>query len=277
MDDPEFQSSVEFILQKYKVRSSSSKPTSSWKVGPPSAAFTIHPLLGRNSVGSRPRQSRVTIVLNFPESSAKYDAGKTHNKHHHKMMTNLQSVSLIASEVPSHQREEINAHHVWNWRLGRRRLKEAAKKRQKKSKVSLKSFICQRNGVELAEGEMLHELWRQYAEDFLQNHKINEEDASLRSDLKDILPKMELIGAKIEVTKAKCSSIVGTRGIIIMDSKNMFTLVNMDGRVIHLPKVDLAFQLSIGSMSFLYFGKFLTMRIADRCVKAYKNVQSHEL
>uniref|UniRef100_A0A1B0GM80 Ribonuclease P protein subunit p29 n=2 Tax=Phlebotomus papatasi TaxID=29031 RepID=A0A1B0GM80_PHLPP len=143
--------------------------------------------------------------------------------------------------------------------------------------MSSKHFICQRKGVSLDDAEMLHDLWSQYAEGFLKQHNINEDNVKSRSDLKDIVQKMELIGAKIEIKKAKCSSIVGTRGIIIMDSKNMLTLVNLAGRVIHLPKIDCVFEMSIGNLTLLVFGKFLTMRIADRCVKTYKNVLSHEL
>ncbi|XP_055694299.1 uncharacterized protein LOC129796412 [Lutzomyia longipalpis] len=193
------------------------------------------------------------------------------------MTTNLQSTSLIAAELPARQREDVNPNHMWSWRVGKRRshFKES-KKKPKKARVALRNFICNRNGVGVADGEILNNLWTQYAKDFLEKHGINPGTIDTRTDYKDILPKMELIGARIEVKKAKCSSIVGKCGVIIMDSKNMFTLVSDEGRVIHLPKMDLAFELSIQNMIVLFYGKFLTMRIADRCVKAYKSVQSHE-
>ncbi|GAB0097184.1 hypothetical protein DMENIID0001_127960 [Sergentomyia squamirostris] len=194
------------------------------------------------------------------------------------MITNLQSVSLIAAELPPQQRNEINTHHVWHWKGPRRRQEvKGGKKSVKKSRFPTRHFIGGRNSVGIKEAEVLHDLWQQYAKDFFEKHNISQVDANIRLDLKDILPKMELIGAKITVTKAKCHSIVEKCGIIIMDSRNMFTVVKMEGGVIHLPKNDLAFELNVGDMTLVFFGKFLTMRIADRCVRTYKNVQSHEL
>ena len=80
--------------------------------------------------------------------------------------------------------------------------------------------------------------------------------------LKDVT-KYEFIGEKLEVIESKNKDLVGVRGKVINETRNMFELDN--GK--KLVKNQSVFDISIGKEVFRVDGKLLVGRPEDRIKK----------
>jgi len=74
---------------------------------------------------------------------------------------------------------------------------------------------------------------------------------------------MELIGSKLEVISSKNPSLMGIRGIITYETKNMFILDNQK----KLIKSQSKFKISLDGKTFEIEGRVLQNRPEDRIKK----------
>jgi len=79
---------------------------------------------------------------------------------------------------------------------------------------------------------------------------------------KEVL-KAELIGCKLEVINSKNPSLIGMAGMIIDETKNMFTLDNKK----KLIKSQSVFKIGIKGKTYEIDGKILQTRPEDRIKK----------
>lgn len=108
----------------------------------------------------------------------------------------------------------------------------------------------------------------------------------------DIL-KVDFHGAKISVVRSKNPSLVGAKGIVILDTKGTFKIVSKDDKIRSklktqhnnptvslkltlyfeipaIPKNDSVFLVHWNDIQLTVFGKHLNTRPAERSVKKYK-------
>ncbi|XP_058834196.1 ribonuclease P protein subunit p29 [Topomyia yanbarensis] len=116
----------------------------------------------------------------------------------------------------------------------------------------------------------LNRLWRGYMARYLGKEKLpDESDAQYNQFTLDFL-RADFHGAKMSVTRAKNPSLVGIKGIVILDTKGTFKFVSKDNKVRTIPKADSVFQISWNNVDITVFGKHLNSRPAERSVKKIK-------
>ena len=124
-----------------------------------------------------------------------------------------------------------------------------------KEKKEFKNFI------------QMNELWNGYVTKVLGVDK--PEYLSAESVL-ERLSKMDYHGALIEVTRSKTKGIIGLRGIVIQDTKNMFVLVTENDTVKMIPKYDNLFQIEVLGVKFTIVGTNICMKPELRSTKPSK-------
>ncbi|KAI8051106.1 Rof/RNase P-like protein [Syncephalis plumigaleata] len=118
--------------------------------------------------------------------------------------------------------------------------------------------------------EPLHTLWTQY---------ISEVQGTSNSP-HTLLPKLlkaDLHGSVMKVVRSRCPSYVGTTGIMIMETKNLFRIIDQRNRLISVPKANSVFALSINQHEYIIYGSQFCYRAADRAVKKFKGQNTIDL
>jgi ribonuclease P protein subunit POP4 len=92
-----------------------------------------------------------------------------------------------------------------------------------------------------------------------------------------ILHKSDFHGAKLKVSSSKCASLVGHKGIVLMDSKGTFSIISKDNVLRVIPKSDSMFELKWKNARFTVYGKHLCYRSAERSTKKIKTLELCEL
>lgn len=88
-----------------------------------------------------------------------------------------------------------------------------------------------------------------------------------------ILHKSDFHGAKLKVTSSKCSSLIGHKGIVLLDTKGTFSIISKDNILRVIPKSDSIFELKWKNARFTVFGKHLSYRSAERSTKKIKTIE----
>ncbi|XP_054257433.1 ribonuclease P protein subunit p29 isoform X2 [Macrosteles quadrilineatus] len=129
----------------------------------------------------------------------------------------------------------------------------------------------------------LNNLWRQYFLDSMdfsmfKNKKgtVNVSDKQWEQ-LSAQLYKADYHGAELTVTRAKCPSLVGTRGIVLMDTKNTFRLIATDNIIRTIPKESCVFKLHLQNFSLTLYGRHLCIKPAERSTKKIRSNLSVDL
>ena len=79
-------------------------------------------------------------------------------------------------------------------------------------------------------------------------------------------------GAEVEVTKAKCSSLLNLKGFVVMETRNTFRIIGQDNVVKTVPKMNTSFTFSVDDkVTFSVSGSNMMMKVSDRAVKKWKN------
>ena len=131
--------------------------------------------------------------------------------------------------------------------------------------------------------EAVHQLWRQYMAEFLEETR-----RSGRAAVEARLIKADFHGAKLTVVQSKAASLVGTTGIVVKETENVFHLVTKADRMARVPKAGAVFTLLLGedeaagveeeteggrrrrvSLVTLY-GNHIRQRSGDRVTRKYK-------
>ncbi|RKP10228.1 Rof/RNase P-like protein [Thamnocephalis sphaerospora] len=111
--------------------------------------------------------------------------------------------------------------------------------------------------------EPLHALWCQYI-------------AEVRGSgggAKALLPKLlkaDLHGSMLTVTRSRCPNYVGVTGIMVMETKNIFHIIDRRNKLRAIPKAHSVFSLCIQGHEYLVYGDQFCHRSGDRAAKKFK-------
>eukprot|EP01056_Protomagalhaensia_sp_Gyna25_P006011 Protomagalhaensia_sp_Gyna_25__6010@NODE_942_length_2374_cov_29_269379_g748_i0_p2_GENE_NODE_942_length_2374_cov_29_269379_g748_i0NODE_942_length_2374_cov_29_269379_g748_i0_p2_ORF_typecomplete_len169_score17_47UPF0086/PF01868_16/3e19_NODE_942_length_2374_cov_29_269379_g748_i06361142 len=104
----------------------------------------------------------------------------------------------------------------------------------------------------------LEDLWQQYAIAVIKNPIV--------------LSRMELVGAKVSITKSANPCNILLSGVIIDETKSTFYIQNRQRRVLQIPKKGTHFKLEVGSRSFVVIGDGIERNVAARTKAKLKHV-----
>uniref|UniRef100_A0A182MXV6 Ribonuclease P protein subunit p29 n=1 Tax=Anopheles dirus TaxID=7168 RepID=A0A182MXV6_9DIPT len=124
--------------------------------------------------------------------------------------------------------------------------------------------------VTYADAFRLHKMWCGYFSTILSaKNKPKVKDARYNSVVSCLL-KADYHGAKIRIVRSKQSSVVGMKGIVVLETKGTFKMVSKDNKLRTIPKNDSQFEVITQDMVVTLFGKHLNARPAERSVKKTK-------
>lgn len=106
-----------------------------------------------------------------------------------------------------------------------------------------------------------------------------------------ILMRADYNGAKLQVTRARCSSLIGKSGILAMETKETLKVLQENNELISeyrsicnlfrgitplitvpaIPKNESVFEVRVHNLVLTIFGKHINMRPAERSVKKVKH------
>jgi ribonuclease P protein subunit POP4 len=92
-----------------------------------------------------------------------------------------------------------------------------------------------------------------------------------------ILHKSDFHGAKLKVSSSKNCSLVGKKGIVLLDTKGAFSIISKDNVMRVIPKSDSMFELKWKNARFTVYGKHLCYRSAERATKKIKTIDQFHL
>jgi len=115
----------------------------------------------------------------------------------------------------------------------------------------------------------LHKAWNEYIETFLNL------DISTSAPNQDILhthlAKADYTGCLLMVTRSKCPSYIGVKGIVILETKNTLKIICADDQLRTIPKKDSVFMFIIRKWTFTLFGNHLNIRPSERASRKFKS------
>ncbi|CAG0915144.1 unnamed protein product [Notodromas monacha] len=122
--------------------------------------------------------------------------------------------------------------------------------------------------------EPLHELWKQYAIDFLDLDRgkslVFDPSDSQYSSVLARIAKLDFHGCLIAVQRAFCPSNVGVSGIIIQETRFTFRIVTRKNQVKTLMKDGSIFDFTLLDLKFSVIGSSILMRPVERSTKKMK-------
>ncbi|GFR70095.1 ribonuclease P protein subunit p29-like [Elysia marginata] len=122
----------------------------------------------------------------------------------------------------------------------------------------------------------LKTLWTSYIEDLLQVD-LSKLTTSVFPSLAQKMMKADLHGCPLRVRKSKCPSYIGVEGIVIQETRNMFTLITTGDRVKRIPKANSVFTTVLGNAVFTIHGNHFLVRPGERAAKKFKTKPSIDL
>ncbi|ESO05603.1 hypothetical protein HELRODRAFT_77533 [Helobdella robusta] len=111
----------------------------------------------------------------------------------------------------------------------------------------------------------LHELWLDYMNTLLDGCTSDKKEMGRR------ILKADLHGCEIEVCKSKCPSLVGLKGIILIETKNTMNIITRSNEVKKIPKHNCLFSIKVLGFKITIFGNNLQFKASERSTKSFKN------
>ncbi|KAI9272968.1 Rof/RNase P-like protein [Phascolomyces articulosus] len=144
--------------------------------------------------------------------------------------------------------------------------KKRGKRLTASEKRAMQIYDIPKKGVKYELFEPLHNLWQGYMKELYSQGQSN----SLQFAQK--LLKADYHGAIIKVTKSSNPLLVGSTGIVIQETQNLFKIITKENKVKSIPKSKTVFQVELDccSCSFTLYGQQLLTRAAERAAKKFK-------
>ncbi|CAD2095520.1 ribonuclease P protein subunit p29, putative [Plasmodium vinckei lentum] len=127
------------------------------------------------------------------------------------------------------------------------------------------NVISEKNSYEHA--KKINELWNIYVNELFE--LTNNKELSLET-----INEMELNGAYVEIHKSRCSSYVGIKGIIILETQNGFKIITPNNKVLIILKNKTVFIIKIKDKQYYLHGVQLMRDPALKSSKKYKMLQN---
>uniref|UniRef100_A0A5S6QIY6 Ribonuclease P protein subunit p29 n=1 Tax=Trichuris muris TaxID=70415 RepID=A0A5S6QIY6_TRIMR len=134
--------------------------------------------------------------------------------------------------------------------------KRRKEQRPSRRKVFKPKYSCYQK-LQLKYENMLpiHEMWKQYMQ------SVEGEDNIVKADLH---------GALLLVSSSKCSSQVGIRGLVMVESRNVFLLLTPDDRLVTVPKEGSCFQFVLNNRLYVLVGNAICVTPHVRAHRKFK-------
>jgi len=204
---------------------------------------------------------------------------------------------FLKKHVPKSDQKEINEVFSKNLPLAEQQKKKIANTQPKKlnkyltarEKRDLKLAKIDKNGgLKYANFKKLHFLWRDYMNEIIDFDKIeksseekiqnqNRIPAILDENLQLKICRADLHGSNIKVTKAKNSCLVGLQGIVVMETRHTFQIIDKKNVVKNLPKDGTSFTFALNGHLITIQGSSFIMKPSDRAVKKWKKKPTFDL
>lgn len=114
--------------------------------------------------------------------------------------------------------------------------------------------------------EQVHQLWLQYAGQVLA-------DTQAGSDRLAVF-RMDLHGCKLTCSASRNPNLVGSKGIVVQESRNTFLVISDRNRLLTLPKRESIFEFTVGESLFRIHGCNLLFTSQTRAKVKYKQKKS---
>merc|ERR1712150_197434 len=111
----------------------------------------------------------------------------------------------------------------------------------------------------------LNELWKQY---ITSNFRSGDNRFSLRAN--ERLLKVDYHGAEFIVVNSKCQTLIGLKGIVVKETKNVFTLITAMDTLKYIPKKNSVFMYEIDGYRVRVNGDAIIGRPGFRSSKKIK-------
>ncbi|XP_053668031.1 ribonuclease P protein subunit p29 [Anopheles marshallii] len=147
------------------------------------------------------------------------------------------------------------------------------KQQKKLSRKEIKEmglYTLPHDTVKYKDALKLHKMWCGYYDTLFPSDQLPVVTESRYNTVVASLLKADYHGAKIHIVRSKQSSVVGMKGIVVLDTKGTFKMVSKDNRLRTIPKNDSQFEVTIRDKVITIFGKHLNARPAERSVKKAK-------
>jgi len=156
--------------------------------------------------------------------------------------------------------------------------KKNNKKPKKLKSISGKKVLASlKNGnvYSYKDYEPLREIWKQYMNDLLPvpkdaDQKEKSKNATLVT-LQETMLKVDLHGAEIKVVESATASLIGIEGTVIVETKNIFSIITNNNKMINIPKAKNIFHIHFDDYLFTIFGDQFCIKPSLRMVKKFKN------
>ncbi|XP_072168791.1 ribonuclease P protein subunit p29-like [Diadema setosum] len=117
----------------------------------------------------------------------------------------------------------------------------------------------------------LHQLWLDYMRETLMTQNPS------MPQLQSRLLKCDLHGCVLTVTRSKCPSYVGTSGILLQETKNVFKIITKDDKLKVIPKSQCWFMFAVDQFAITIYGQHFCLRSSMRSAKKFKARPTIEL
>lgn len=203
---------------------------------------------------------------------------------------------FLKKHVPPSDQKEIDAEFAKNLNLKpfpKKKLKkpQAKKKGQyltAREKRELKLFKLEKNSLKYKNFKKIHFLWQDYMQEILgqvdQNQKNQKTQAEpgrisaiLNENLQLTICRADLHGSMMKITRALNPCLVGIQGIVVMETKNSFQMIDKQSVLRIIPKLGTSFTLAVHGLVITLSGSSLIMKPSDRAVKKWKRRPTFDL
>nr|SVE79837.1 EOG090X0GV5 [Daphnia magna]SVE82248.1 EOG090X0GV5 [Daphnia magna] len=132
-----------------------------------------------------------------------------------------------------------------------------------------------KTGIKYKACAPLHQLWVEYMENFLELE--NSAKAANKDLLYQRIAKADYHGCLLMVTRSKCPSYIGAKGIIVLETKNTFQIICEDDQLRIIPKRDSVFTFNVSKWTFTLFGSHMNIRPSERAARKFKSKPTIDL
>uniref|UniRef100_A0A336M1X7 Ribonuclease P protein subunit p29 n=1 Tax=Culicoides sonorensis TaxID=179676 RepID=A0A336M1X7_CULSO len=188
----------------------------------------------------------------------------------------VKNTCYIGSYIhPDFQRSEQSLSYVQN--LKEKKLNKAGSKKKNKElpyKKHKENCHLQNSIISWKQALTLNTLWLNYITKLLdtKTQKLSHISSEIIEKLRCIFYRVDLHGAMISITKAKNSSLMKIKGVLLLESKNVFKILLKDGSVKVVPKVNTLLEISFGKYRISMYGEQLCHKPTDRFTKKIKKI-----
>lgn len=162
----------------------------------------------------------------------------------------------------------ITEHYAYNYHLG------------------LYKFDGKTDDLKYKKFKKLHFLWQDYMREILDLSKYEASKekvengripAILDENLQLKICRADMHGCLVKVTRAINSCLIGIQGIIIMETRNTFRIINKQNEVKEVPKKSTSFTFALDKIVVTFSGSSFIMKPSERAVKKWKRKPTFDL